>query len=76
MTQHDNQTSRKALDGKLDTPHLGGRNDVAGNPYDKEIAKALVKNNLSGNAGVRTSQNDGKRCLLDRQRSALHTADR
>ncbi len=55
VAYHDGQARPEHLGRKLDAPHLRRRDDIAGDADDEEVAKALPKDQLGGNAGVGTS---------------------
>jgi len=63
MAEHDDESRAKFFHRQFDTAHQGGRDDIAGDPNDEEIAQANVKNDLDRHTGIGTAQNDRKRRL-------------
>ena len=64
VTEHDCQTRLESLGRELDAADLRGRDNVARDANDEQVAEALRKDELSGNARVGTSQDDGEGLLL------------
>ena len=58
-----NERRAEALDGKLDAADLRRGDDVARDPDDEEIAKALVEDDLGRDARVGAAEHDGERLL-------------
>src|SRR6266498_4800757 len=58
VPQHDRQPGLEPLGSELDAAHLGGRYDVARDADDEEIAEALPKHQLGGNARDGAAEHD------------------
>jgi len=67
MPQHHDRSCAEPGRPELDAPDLGRRDDVAGNPDHKQVAKALVEDNLCWHTRVGASENDGEWLLTGRQ---------
>lgn len=63
VPKYDDELRAKLLGCVFDAADLRGRNDVAGNTNDKQVAEALVKNRLDRDPGVGAGEYDGKRTL-------------
>src|SRR3990172_4064602 len=67
MPQYHHQPCPKPRSGELHAAHLRRRDDVSGHADDKQVAKALVEDDLCRHPRVGTTENDGKRLLTRRQ---------
>jgi len=67
VPQHDHKPRPELGGGELDAPDLRGGDDVAGDADDKQVAQALVKNDLGRHPRVRTAEDDGEGRLAGRQ---------
>ena len=63
VAQHDDQPRPVALRRELDAADLRGRDDVAGDADDEEIAEPLVEDDFGRHARVGTAQDDRERLL-------------
>src|SRR5438093_6315763 len=63
MPQHDREPGLEALGGELDTADLRGRHDIARDANDEEVAEALSKDQLGGDAGVGAAEHDSEGLL-------------
>ena len=67
VSQNHHQPCAEPLCGELDAADLRGGDDVSGNADDKQVAKALIEDDLCRHPRVGTSENDGERLLTCRQ---------
>ena len=74
MPQNHHQPCAEPRRGELDAADLRRSDDVSGNADDKQVAKALVEDDLCWHPRVGTSENDGERLLTCRQFVAAHLA--
>ena len=70
MPKHHHQLGLEFFGGKFNGANLRGRNHIARHANDKQVAQALVKDNLNRNASIRAAKNDGVRKLVSGQRRA------
>ena len=63
MAEDDDESGAEPLGRELDAADLGGRDDVAGDPDDEQIAQSLVEDDLDRHTRVRASEDDGERRL-------------
>ena len=66
MAENDNEGGAESLNSELDAADLGGRDNVAGDANDKEVTKALVKDDFGGDARVRAAKDNRERLLAPR----------
>jgi hypothetical protein len=74
VAQHHDERRPEALGGKLHAANLRGRDDIAGDADDKQVAEALVEDDLRRYPRVGTPEDDGERFLVDRQLMASRLA--
>ena len=74
MPQYHNQPCAEPRSGKFYAADLRRRDYVSGHPNDKEVAQALVENDLRWYARVGTSEYRGKWLLRSRQSVATRLA--
>lgn len=70
MAKDHHQSRAKTRRGELDTAHLGGSNNVSGDPDDEKIAQALVEHYLGGHPRVGATEYRRKRFLRVGKRTA------
>jgi hypothetical protein len=66
MAEHDDQSGAIARCCELHAADLRGRDDIAGDADDEQIAETLIEDDLRGHARIRTAQDDGERFLARR----------
>jgi hypothetical protein len=77
VPQHNNKRRTKTSRREFDAANVRWRDDVACDADYKQVAKALVENNLGRHPGIGTSEYDGKRFLSRRKlHPALRARDR
>jgi hypothetical protein len=59
---------------ELDAADLRGRDDVARHADDKQVAEALIEDDLGRHARIRTAEDNGQRFLACRQRAPPRVA--
>ena len=74
MPQNHHQPCAEPRRGELDAADLRRSDDVSGNADDKQVAKALIEDDLCRHPRVGTSENDGERLLTCRQLVAARLA--
>src|SRR3989442_9041126 len=74
MPKNHHQPGAEPLRRKLDAADLRRGYDIAGNADNKQVAEALVEDNLSRHARVGTSEDDCKRLLICRHFEAARLA--
>ena len=55
VTHHQHQAGAERAGGKFDAAHQRGRNHIARDPDDEQIAKALIENNFRRRAAIGTA---------------------
>ena len=76
MTENDDERSAETFDREFDAADLRGRNDVAGDADDEQIAETLIEDKFSRHAGIRAAEDDRERLLPLRQRNTAHVTCR
>jgi hypothetical protein len=76
VAQHDDERRPEPLGGELDAADLRGRDDIAGNADDEQVAEALVEDDLRRHPRVGTAEDDGERFLTERQLMPARLASR
>lgn len=74
MLQDHHQPRAESRRGKLDAADLRSSDDIASNADDKQVAKALVEDDLCWDPRVGSSENDGERLLTCCQLCAARLA--
>ena len=66
MAEHHHQARAEGLGGELDAADLGGRDDVAGDADDEQVAESLIEDQLRGHARIGAAEDDGEGLLAAR----------
>ena len=74
VSQHHDQPRAEPRRGELDAADLRRGDDVSGNTDDKQVAEALIEDDLRGHPRIGTSENDGERLLTCRHSRAARLA--
>src|SRR2546429_9537314 len=74
MPKNHHQASAEPRRRELDAADLRGSDDVSGNTNDKQVAQALVEDDLSRHPRVGTTENNGERLLTRGQLVAARLA--
>jgi hypothetical protein len=64
VTEHEEHFDAEDGDGVFETRHNFRRDDIAGDPSDKDVADGLIKHEFDGHARVGTGEDGGKGLLL------------
>jgi hypothetical protein len=70
VPKHHDKSRAEACGRKFYTADLGRRHDIPSYPNDEQVAKSLPKDQFGGNAGVRTSEDNGEGLLSRGEREA------
>jgi hypothetical protein len=63
MPKDHDESRVKTCSSELDAADLGGRDDVACDSNDEEVAQSLIEDDLRWDPRVRTSEDDRERTL-------------
>jgi len=74
VPQNHHQPGTEPRRGELDAANLRSSDDVAGHADDKQVAQALVEDDLCWDPRVGTPEDDGERLLTCRQLVAARLA--
>ena len=71
VTQYHDKLGAEPLRGELHAADLRRGNDVSSNADDEQVTETLVENDFYGDAGVGTTEDDGKRFLSNSRLTAV-----
>ena len=75
MPKHHDKSRAEACRRKFYAADLRRRHNIPSYPDDEQVAKSLPKDEFSGNAGVRTSEDNGEGPLSLGEREATGLAE-
>jgi|SRR6267143_4603902 len=75
VSEHDDQPRAEACGRKFYAADLRRRYDIPSYPDDEQVAKSLPEDELSGNPGVRATEDNGEGLLSFGEREATGLAE-